>query len=273
MDTVIRADENPDMVNQLLNQMEQVAASTDIEIPVETAAYDLPDTLVTLPGGWLTPDGDLITEAEVRELTGEDEEAFARITSPGKLLLEILQRGTVKVGEEKATKKVLDSLLSGDRDALLLAIRRVTFGDEVSYQSACSVCGEFSTFEIDLSSDVNVRALEDQNDRVFTVETKAGVVEATLPTGITQRELMSSTDKTVAEVNTALLAGCVLSINGMPSLGVPSVKRLGIRDREKITLAIADRNPGPRLNDVTKECPECGGEATLSLSLAALFLI
>lgn len=273
MDTVIRADENPDMVNQLLNQMEQVAATTEISIPEEADAYVLPDTFVTLPGGWLTTDGDLVTEAEVRELTGEDEEALARITSPGKLLLEILQRGTVKVGDEKATRKVLDSLLSGDRDALLLAIRRVTFGDDVSYQSACSACGEFGTFEIDLSTDIDMRPLEDQNDRVFSVETKAGVVEATLPTGITQRELMSSTDKTVAEVNTALLAGCVLSVNGMPSLGVSTVKRLGIRDREKITLAIAERNPGPRFNDVKKECPECGGEATLSMSLAALFLL
>ena len=271
METTISATESPDLVNQLVAQMEQVSAAAPPE-SVDEDLYELPDTTVVLPGGYLTYEGDLITEAEVRELTGEDEEALARLNNPGKTLLTILERGTVRIGTERATRKVLDSLLSADRDALLLAIRKVTFGNEVTYSTQCTECGQFAEFEIDLSTDVETKVLENPSDRVFTIDCRIGQVEVTLPTGVTQRELMSSTDKTVAEINTTLLAGCVQSINGMPSLGVATVRRLGIGDREKITMAIAEHNPGPRLNAVKKECPECGGEATLSLSLAALFL-
>lgn len=272
METVIDATQNPDMVNQLVSQMEQAELVRTSATDTPDGLYDLPDTFVTLPGGLLDLDGSLVTEAEVRELTGEDEEALARVNQPGKLLLEILNRGVIRIGDERATRSSLDALLAGDRDALLLAIRRATFGDTVEYRDRCPECSEFSDFEVNLKSDIPVRALDKQSDRQFTVECRVGKVEMTLPTGVTQRDLMSNPDRTVAEINTALLAGCVMSINGMPSMGASSVKKLGIRDREELSVELAKRTPGPQLNSVKKECPECGGEVTLALSLAALFL-
>lgn len=264
--------DDPAQANALVAQVERSLAAPPDEVPDPTL-YELPDTHVVLPGGYLTFEGSVITDAEVRELTGEDEEALSRLTSPGKMLVAILDRAVVKVGDKKPDRSILDGLLSGDRDMLLLAIRRATFGEDVSYTTTCDLCGEVSEFRIDLRKDVPVRALEDQSQRSFTVKCRAGEVEVALPSGATQRELMQSSDKTIAEINTLLLGGCVVSVDGMPSMGVGTVKRLGIMDRERITKEIGERVPGPRLNEVKKECAKCGGEATLQLSLASLFLL
>lgn len=268
METTISATENPDLVNQLASQLQQVDSAKP---PVPDDLYELPETSVLLPGGLLTFEGELVRDAEVRELTGEDEEALAKQTSPGKVLLAILERGTVSIGGKRATRKMLDDLLTGDRDTLLLAIRRATFGDEVTMTARCSECGEFSDFEINLKDDIPVKSLDSAADRNFSVQCRAGLVEVCLPNGAVQRELMSSADKSLAEINTILLAGSVQSVNGFPSVGQPTVRRLGMRDRETITVELAERNPGPQMDDVSKACDKCGGDARLSLSLASLF--
>lgn len=270
MATKVSAAQDPQRANALARDIESMVVQ-EPETAEPRGLMDLPDDHVALPGGYLTLDGELIAEARVRELNGEDEEALARLTTPGKVLVTILERAVVDVGGTRPDRKVLDAMLSGDRDMLLLAIRRVTFGDEITYTGPCDMCGESSEFVIDLGRDVPVRRLEDQSDRTFSISCRAGDVVVSLPTGYTQRELMQASDKTMAEINTMLLAGCVASINGMPSMGTSTVKRMGISDRERITREIGDRVPGPRLNEVKKECAKCGGEATVQLSLASLF--
>lgn len=272
MATRVNATIDPDIANEIVAQVEKISTAIPDSLPDEAGLFELPDNHVALPGGYLSLDDGLITEAEVRELTGEDEEVLSRLTSPGKMLITILERAVTRIGSKKPDRKMLDGLLTGDRDMLLLAIRRVTFGNEVTYTTTCDVCSESCEFLIDLSKDIPVRNLESQSDRVFLVECKAGIVEVTLPNGATQRELMQANEKTIAEINSILLSGCVQEINGMPSMGLSTVKKLGIMDREKITREIGDRVPGPRFNDVKKECPKCGSEATLQMSLASLFL-
>jgi hypothetical protein len=78
------------------------------------------DTTVELPGGYLNAAGEIIRTAEVRELTGKDEELISKTNNLGKAILTILQLGTVKIGNELATDKILDELLVGDRDAIIL---------------------------------------------------------------------------------------------------------------------------------------------------------
>jgi hypothetical protein len=74
----------------------------------------------------------------------------------------------------------------------------------------------------------------------------------------------------LAELNTIILAGCVVSLNDLPT--TPStVLELGIKDRETLIQEIVDRNPGPRLGEVKKSCEACGIEVELPLSLASLF--
>jgi hypothetical protein len=125
---------------------------------------------------------------------------------------------------------------------------------------------------VDVKDGIPVRELKDPiEDRTFVYQSKLGEVVVNLPNGSVQRKLMENTDKTVAELNTMLLAGCISTINGAPSLGAVSVLKLGMSDRSKIIEEILTRNPGPRLGEVSTACEACGEEIAMPLSLADLF--
>jgi hypothetical protein len=244
--------------------------SQEPELKVETRAPAGPE--VKLPGG-LVVDGQLVTTAEVRELTGLDEEAIAKAATTGKALNLLLQRGLVKVGSKDATAEDLDNLLSGDRDAILLGIRKITFGEDVKYSMTCPNCTVTQDITINLTDDVPVKKLENQADRTWRVETKRGYATVSLPTGATQKKLFENVDKSAAEINTMLLAGCVLSVNDIPSMGASTVLNIGIGDRAKIIDEVLERNPGPRLGEVTTICQACGETISFPLSLVDLFRI
>ena len=249
------------------------AAAMAMEEPAQAVTTRAPsESEVTLPGGFIQPNGEVVLTAEVRELNGADEEAIAKAGTTGKALNALLQRGVIKLGSTEVKKDDLDLLLSGDRDALLLGIRKVTFGSEIDLFSKCVSCGDEDKVTVDLDKDVPVKHLGDE-PRTWDVETKKGTVRVTLPNGVTQRKLLENTDKTSAELTTLLLAGCVLSINGVPSVGAASALSLGMVDRSKITEEIIERNPGPRLGEVKKVCKACGEDMALPLSLLDLFRI
>lgn len=238
----------------------------------EPETVEPPDNEVFLPGGYISKDGSLIKLAEIRELTGADEEALAKAGNTNRALNTILNRGLVSVGGETVSKEVLDNLLSGDRDAILLAIRNITFGSKIEYNVFCSGCSSSQNVEVDLVEDVDVKNLDDPfNDRLFTVQGKAGEINVSLPNGITSNKFLDAENKSVAEMVTEVLSGCILSINDEPSLGRATALQLGISDRELVTNEIYQRTPGPRLGEVKKACKACDSELSLSLSLASLF--
>ena len=241
------------------------------EQPERLVAIPLPDTHVVLPGGLQFLKG-VVTDAEVKELTGDDEEFISKASAnPGKMLSAILQRGVVSVGGQAADKGMLDGLLSGDRDMLLLGIRRATFGDEVFVHASCQHCHENLEVTISITDDIPVKRLGEDDPRVFTLDLRAGTVVAALPDGAVQRQILESLDKTSAELKTIMLRGCVNSINGMPVVTDAQVKNLGVRDRQKIVETLNAANPGPLLADVKADCVFCGKEMELPLSLVELF--
>lgn len=231
-------------------------------------------TEVHLPGGFLSIDGTLIKFAEIRELNGADEEALASATNQTRALNTILSRGLVRLGDNPVTGKDLDNLLSGDRDAILLGIRIATFGNEVTFAHTCTACLTTKDLIINLETDVNSVELSDPvNDRMFTVKAKAGEIALTLPNGLTAKRISELDNPTSAELITAILSGCISSINGEPSFGTATARALGIADRELLVTEIYDRASGPRLGEVTKACEACDAEISVPLSLADLFRI
>lgn len=245
-------------------------AMEEPEAVIKTVAPS--DTEVVLPGGFISRTGEVIRKAEVKELNGLDEEAIAKSGSAAKAFNVLLQRGLVKLGSEEVTKDHIDGLLSGDRDAILIGIRRATFGEVIPLNIQCPSCNSNQSLEIDLNADVPVKTLEDPiNDRTFKVETRKGMVSVALPTGVVQKKLVDNQDKTVAEINTILLAGCILAIEDTPSSGASTALSLGMADRTKVLDEIISRNPGPRLGEVKKTCQACGEDINLPLSLTDLF--
>jgi len=273
MSTTIKAAENPQLANQLLEDVNKIVNQEVMGSIPEVVIPSLPDTTVTLTAGLIDPfENTVSTTAEVRELNGADEEAIAKLSDPGKALLAILERATVSIGDQPSTKQLLGSLLAGDREALLLAIRKATFGSEVEVSTVCDKCPELQTFKIDLNKDVEVKTLEDPiRDRRFTVELKAGLAKVNLPTGDVQTQIINATDKNSAELDTMLLVACVTEIGDQPVLSPNRIRTLGITDRRLLLDEIAKRNPGPQLSEIKKACGTCGQEVYLPLTLAELF--
>jgi hypothetical protein len=269
-DTVINSHTNPDLANKLVKQAVELSEQEVMERAVKPTLTLPPATEVDLPGGLFDPFNGLITRVEVRELTGVDEEAVSKIADPAKALLSILERATVKIGDEPATREMIDALFAGDREMILLAIRGVTFGNEIKLgPGLCPHCEVEQIFEIDLSKDIKIKKLE--GDSEFTVECKVGKVLVTLPKGSTQKAIVESSNRTSAELDTIMLKNCVIDINGQKVINQEVVRNLGMLDRRTILKEIADRNPGPQLGALKKECQSCGQEVPLPLSLADLF--
>ena len=267
MTNTIKAADNPALANKLI---EEAVAEKPMLKEVEITPPS--DTIVTLPGGYITSTGEVITEAEVRELNGKDEEAISRSSSAGKSMLTILQRGTVRVGKEQATEELLDKMLSGDRDMLILAIFKATFGNEAPINAYCTTCAEFKPATVDITEDIKVKKLKDPiNDRVFIVEGRNKNFTVQLPTGVTQKELLLNADKTAAELNTLLLENTVIKIGDSPVASKAQVQNLGLADRKKIIEAINERIAGPQFDSLTVQCPDCEGEVTIPINLGNLF--
>lgn len=273
MDTIDAA-ANPAQAQQMINDvmtMVNSEASEPTTTREEPTVAPPPDCVVRLPAGFLNLAGEATYEAEVRELTGRDEEALSRMTSTDKLLQAALTRGVVRIGDTQATEEILNNLLSGDRDFLLLRIFIATFGNTIDVTPICPTCGDRVETEIDLAKQVEVRTLESPYDRRFTMDIKRGTVTVELPTGHTQKELLNSSDKSTAELSTLLLANSVTEINGTTVLGAAQVLDLPITDRRKIVQEIVTRSPGPQMQDIKTPCPNCETTLEVALPLATLF--
>lgn len=267
MTTTISAAASPALANDMISKaLQEEPAAPEINILPPS------DTSVTLPGGYITATGEVINQAEIRELNGKDEEAISRSSNIGKAIVTILQRGTVKIGDQKVDDKILDSLLSGDRDMLLLAIFKATFGETVDLNAYCEGCEEVKTVNVNLTTDIPVKVLTDPiGDRVFTVQGKNNEITVKLPTGLIQKELITNSDKTSAELTTLLLEGTVVQIDGNPVLSKIQVQNLGIVDRRTIVEEIDKRVSGPQFDDLKITCPDCESEVTVPINLGALF--
>jgi hypothetical protein len=261
----VNAGANAALANDIVQQATAEPASSGATVVSPS------DTLVNLPGGFLAA-GEVIRTAEVRELTGRDEEAIARSAGTPRLFSSILSRAVVSIGGTPASEEMLDSLLAGDRDALLLGIYRVTFGSIAEVQAWCNGCREAKTVGIDTHTDIKTKVLVDSvEDRTFTVKGKKSEYLVTLPTGITSKLLAADTERNYAESVTVLLEQTVLQIDGRPVLGKFQIQNLGIVDRNKIASALAERNPGPQFDDVSVTCPDCESEVLVPINLGTLF--
>jgi hypothetical protein len=270
--TTINALDNPAMASQMIDQVMSTVhddAPEQEEIEVDLAGPE--DLVFDLPSGYLSMTGEVVKEVEVRELTGRDEEALSRLKSVDKMLQELLVRGTVRIGQDKPTESLLDQMLSGDRDYILLRIYAATFGSSITATPWCPSCDKVVEKEVDLLNDVEIKTLDSPFDRRVRVDTSRGQVIADLPNGTVQKKMIAAVGKSVTELSSVLLSGTVTEINGMSVFNPAQVLDLPIKDRRKISEAIVSHLPGPQLQSIKVACDDCNSELEVPLSLAALF--
>lgn len=271
----IDAETNPERVNA-------ITAAVLAGEPEDFTISGPPDGSVTLIAGYVDPSGNRYTSAEVRELRGRDEEALARAVANGDMMRyidTIVRVGTVRIGEitdEKELVTALDSLLIGDRDVLVMQIRRLAYGDTMKLDVRCPWCEEEFQVDYSFANDVPLKAHEqdDLSQRLFDVELPSGgTVEIRLVDGKAQKAVFTAENskKTDAEINTLLLREVVLSLNGRPVKGVGPILDMASKDRIHLLQWLADNQPGPQYADVKQECPECEREFPLVVTTREMF--
>lgn len=273
---LINAADNPAAANAF------VSAVLDPEIP-RPVMPEPEDDQVRLPGG-ITLDGQLRTTARVRELTGAVEEEMARAAAsatPERMLTVLLTGGLVDVGGVPADPALVDRLLLGDRDAIVLGIRRMTYGSQIDFERyVCVSCASEFALTIGLD-EIPVVWAENPGTSEITVPLKRGrTAKVRLTNGADQIALMaaSRTGKpTPADQDTLHLSRCVLSItdaNGNTRLtggDKQAMRDLPMADRHAILKALTTKRPGPRMDEVKVTCPDCAHTQEIAIGIEVLF--
>src|SRR5256885_580231 len=115
------------------------------------------DRVFPLPGGLVEEDGRRLGAAELRPLTGHQEAWLAEHAgAPSALAVtRLLSSCVVRLDDVAPGPEVIRRLLVGDRDFLMLQLRRITLGDRVLAVLTCPACGAKMDVEF-LASEVPI---------------------------------------------------------------------------------------------------------------------
>ena len=216
--------------------------------------------VITLPGGcWI--EGTLHREVGLRPITGSDENFLldaGSLLPPAHRSTALLTRCLERLGPAgPLTAETVRSLTVGDREALLLHLRRLTFGDRLQGVVDCPVsdCGE----KMDLDLKVSDLLLPPYEDRRRSYEAKVADngsdyrVRFRLPNGADQEDVavVARTDPQAA--TELLLRRCVESVTGED--GEP-VETLPPAVADRISDVMSELDPQAELT-LSLTCPAC----------------
>ena len=119
-------------------------------------ATQLSDGVCELPGGLVLGDRRL-GRAELRPLTGREEEWVAQhaATPSAQLVSKLLSACFVRLDDVAVDSEMIGKLLVGDRDYLILQLRRMTLGDRFAAVFSCTACKRAMDVEF-LAQDISV---------------------------------------------------------------------------------------------------------------------
>lgn len=223
-----------------------------------------PSGIFTLPCGFMDDEGNFHTEAEIREITGVEEDILLGKGGSGfQRLNSVLTNCVVRIGTINDPRKlasVVTRLRTADRTFLLIQLRRVSLGDRYPFEFKCPSCREKSVLELDLS-ELETQPTKDPERETFDFSTPSGkklVVKAM--NGVVEAELDRQVRKRNDDQMTALLLARIESIDGKEGKGLkPILKSFTSRDRNAIR-SFFDEIDGGVETDVEVECPSCGEE-------------
>jgi len=229
--------------------------------------------IVELQRGLLNPvTGQWQTTAEVRELNGKDEEFLASLEGNKNITYAmyvgtLVSRATVRIGDTlvKNNKSVIEELITGDRDTLLVAILRATYGPERTFKYPCSACKTSNDVTINIEEDFPIQTTTFNLREPFNVTLKNGeVMKFKLPVG---------SDNIAMSKGESLISRCVVWKEHKDSLYSEEwAKNLGLQDRNAILSAILGPKVGPKLGEVNTQCATCGADIVINVDWVSLLL-
>lgn len=241
------------------------AANSAIADPVPQIS-DAPSTEVELLRGVYDPvAGDWQMVAQVRELTGDDEEYIASASSKKELsyaeyMSVLLSRSVMSIGNLKVDENpgLVDNLMVGDRDLLFVGTVKATYGRMRELEVICNHCEGTNYVTLNLDEDFSVEKPKQDLHKPLEVKLKDGqtVVKLTYPTGADSMYVAQKA-KTTAEQNTLMLARCSVWDGNGPLDKEAWAKALNLGDRNKLVKALTADPPGPKMEEVKTQCAKC----------------
>jgi hypothetical protein len=216
---------------------------------------------VTLPGGYWAG-GECHRDAGLRPLTGDDEAYLIEIGDtflPAHRTTALLARGLTRLGPlQPVPPAAVQSLTVGDREALLLHLRRLTMGDRMPCVLTClaPACG--AKMDLDLKvGDLLLAPYTDSREwyeRSIEEEGQAYQVRFRLPSGADQEAIAARARVDPEGAAELLLRRCVarVSVDGERDMGEgwPPIVR------EQLPVWMAELDPQAELM-LNLACPAC----------------
>lgn len=233
---------------------------------------------VELPCGFVHKE-EVFTKAQIIPMTGRVRKLIARPQNrqnPASIIDTLLTQCVTAIGSiTRVNKNVTDQLFLGDRDFLVMEIRKLSLGKDVQTQLQCESCGARLGMTVDLEREVPVTKLKDldvdlvEGDAVFRlVDQILGLdLKFRLPRGYDQHNVAPLYRKNPIEANYALYRACLVEWNGEPANELPGNF---FDDQPLPVIDFIDENfmemmPGPDMR-IPVDCYECNHEMMMSLA-------
>lgn len=220
-------------------------------------------------------------DAEVREMTGSDEEYMSGLESKadltyGEYISALLRRTVVRIGSVslEVDKSPLDNVSIGDRDILFLGIIRATYGKGKEFQAECRSCNGLNDILVDLYEDFPIK--KPSVDLRVPIKVKMRnnkTVSLRVPT-MADNAHVSKLSKSAASQNTLMISRCAVWAEGKQPEDVEEWARsLNVADRNKLVKNLLSIEAGPDLKAVNVQCASCGEEMAIALDWVSLLLV
>jgi hypothetical protein len=272
------ADDVAEFVKEHTDQQADIAKAKEATAGPVPLIQDSVDPHVDLPRG-LMHNGSWNTRAVVRELTGMDEEAMARVKDITEIYDTVLALGTTRIGEVDLAalplverQGLVQQLLLGERDMLYVGIIRMTYGDRKTMILTCPNCNERQELIVTLSEDFKVTEVDDVAQTEFDyTSSKGDQIRYRPAVGADQMEALRRKGASMAEQNSILLSRCIKTVNGDLVVNpMDYARRLPLRDRHALLGALIEHQPSVDMT-VTVDCVACREEQTIALGWGDLF--
>jgi hypothetical protein len=216
----------------------------------------LDENTFALPGGLALQPNRTLSHAVLRPLTGRDEEWLARHrSSPSAVRVSwVLRQCLLALDDSPLTGDLVRRLLVGDRDYLMVQLRRITLGDRVQAVVVCPQCNQ--KMDVDLRLDDAPVQLRPQRQDTYELDISGRVVRFRLPNGADQEAVLFGENS--AE---ALLDRCMID---------DTANSLSEAEREAMIAEMERLAPQVDV-ELDLSCPECSHQFVLPFDTSAFF--
>lgn len=260
---------------QQMSVADKVKSDFGLDIPVETAP--LPSNGIVYP-----PDSALYGRetVDIKAMTAREEDILTSkaYLKKGTVITELIKSCLLDKGVDPR------DMLTGDRNALMVAIRITGYGADYKAEIECPECGTKAPHEFDLTA-LPLKRLElpplsaGNNSFEYMLPLSKKTVKFRFLTGRDEEEIVATQEKqkklgvsTESTVTTSLLYS-IMSIDGIEDRSkiAQFVKMMPAKDSLALRNYIRENEPGIEMKQETS-CPACGHQEEVNMPLGVNFL-